>query len=566
MSNDITKNVLVLSSFNSDNFSSILSSSEDFPKLSAITVEFNGLNKALIDETHDCWKKNINYLFIWADPSKVFHYFSELELNNTQANLNLFHQEYGDFIRLLLNVSKKVETVFVVNWDLIGVDSINNIWSWKPMSKRYLLAQMNLKLVNETHLSNIEVLDSSGWFSEHKDFGFVPKLWFMSKTPFLNSIFFKACASLKNSIRSLSGDIRKLLILDLDNTLWGGVLGDDGINALNIGGHSPIGEAFLDFQKRIKMAKEKGLMLAIASKNDEKSALDAINNHPEMVLREEDFVAWKINWNDKASNILEIANELKISLSHVVFIDDNSAEQDRVRTALKEVYVPFWGNTPYLFSSDFEKIASFAIKNPSIEDRNRTKIYKDEKKRSQYKYSIPTRDEWIKGLDIKVTISPFHEKNLKRVVQLFNKTNMMNLSSNRITEDECRYLVKNNNLNLLTFRMKDKFGDSGVVGIISYYLEENDSIIRDFIISCRAIGRGLEEVMTHIAVLESKKLGAQSIIAKYKPTERNIACLEYWKSSQFRYIKGKNTFIHDLNLKYTVPNIINFIQIEKDLS
>ena len=220
-----------------------------------------------------------------------------------------------------------------------------------------------------------------------------PKRWYMAKLPFAHAVFKEAAKDLRAMLLGAYGQSRKLLLLDLDDTLWGGIVGEDGWEKLNLGGHDPIGEAFLDFQRALKSLSRQGVLLGIVSKNDEAVALEAFRRHPEMALRVEDFAGRRINWEDKAKNIVELTRELNLGLQSVVFIDDNPYERARVRETLPEVFVPEWPEDKMSYRAALLSLGCFDRPRITEEDKRRTEMYAGEARRNALKADVGSLDE-----------------------------------------------------------------------------------------------------------------------------------------------------------------------------
>jgi FkbH-like protein len=380
-----------------------------------------------------------------------------------------------------------------------------------------------------------------------------PKLWYLAKTPFHAEVFRRAASDVKAAISAVLGASKKLVIVDLDNTLWGGVVGDLGWQNLRLGGHDYLGEAYLDFQRALKVLRNRGILLAVASKNEESIALEALAKHPEMVLRLDDFAAHRINWNDKAANIADLVAELNLGLQSVVFIDDNPVERARVREALPEVYVPEWPDDKTLFASQILEMDCFDSAYSTAEDISRHQMYSAEKQRQLAGKKIGSAEEWLRSLDTEVTIEELGDADRVRVVQLLNKTNQMNLSTRRASEQELHAWLQQNSRKLWSFRVKDKFGDSGLTGILSLDIESDIAHVTDFVLSCRVMGRNVEHAMVAFAVQYCTSLGLKELRAKYLPTPKNKPCLKFWMSSGFLFDETENRFSWRLNEPYSFP-------------
>jgi FkbH-like protein len=349
------------------------------------------------------------------------------------------------------------------------------------------------------------------------------------------------------------GSSRKLLVVDLDNTLWGGVVGDLGWENLRLGGHDYVGEAFLDFQRAIKALRNRGILLAIASKNEESVALEALAKHPEMLLRAEDFVARRINWNDKAANIAELAEELNLGLQSVVFIDDNPLERARVREALPEVLVPEWPDDKTLYASTLGELSCFDSAHVTAEDASRHAMYATEAERKRSRAGVSSAEDWMLSSGTVVKIEEFSDANRERIVQLLNKTNQMNLTTRRLSSRELQDWLQSDNRKLWAFRVSDRFGDSGLTGILSLETKPGFAQIVDFVLSCRVMGRNVERVMVACAVQYGAASGLEELRAHYLPTPKNKPCLSFWTSSGFVHDAAENRFTWSLREPYLFP-------------
>jgi FkbH-like protein len=414
---------------------------------------------------------------------------------------------------------------------------------------------MNIRLAAafDGHPS-IFVLNAQRWWSAGH---FSPKLWHMAKVGLSREIFREAAADIRAALRGLGGTARKLVVVDLDDTLWGGVVGDVGWENLRLGGHDGLGEAFADFQHQLKALTRRGVLLAIASKNDESVALAAVANHPEMVLRSHDFAAYRINWQDKAQNIVDIARELNIGLQSVVFIDDNRVERARVRETLPEVFVPEWPEDTFLSATALLGLRCFDTPHVTREDAQRGTLYDVERKRSGDKERFRSLDEWLIGLETCVRFSPLDAANLPRVTQLLNKTNQMNLQTRRLTETELTRWAVEAGRELWAIHVSDKYGDSGLTGILSLEPREDRVVMTDFVLSCRVMGRKVEEAMVAAAVHRARERGGRLLVAPFLRTDKNAPCFDFWRRSGFAFGEHEMDFSWDPVNTYFVPRCIS---------
>jgi FkbH-like protein len=426
----------------------------------------------------------------------------------------------------------------------------------------HALLRLNLRLAERLdRMTSVTFLDSTPWFEiERADDA---RLWHAAKIPYRNEVFSRAVRDIKSVVRASAGGSRKLVLLDLDGTLWGGVVGELGWESIRLGGHDPLGEAFVDFQGTLQMLTRRGVILGIVSKNDEHVALSAIERHPEMRLRRRDFAAWRINWDDKAKNVFEIARELNIGLSSVVFIDDNRVERERVRDACPQVLVPEWPLSPLAYSDALLALGCFDAVAVTVEDRRRGDLYAAEAARAAARIDAGSAEDWLRRLDLKIEVEEMGEPNAPRAVQLLNKTNQMNLSTRRMGEAEFDEWLRSGLRKAWTFRVSDRFGDAGLCGLVSLDVQGGCALLTDFVLSCRVFGRKVEQTMLHHAILHASRLGATRLRALFTPTPKNGPCRRFLESSGLSQ-ETENGFSWSLSESYALPPEVTLIHREAE--
>ena len=499
-------------------------------------------------------KKN-HLIFVWNRVEETLNEFSNL-INCENFSPTKLKKEIKKYTDLLIELSKKTDHLLVTSWTLPHLYRGEYLKDWtseKGLSKNLNIINSEvgekLKKKSNIHFFNVD------FFFQNNFESFNPKLWYATKTPYNNKIFETAAEELNQIIQSFSVPSRKLLILDLDNTLWGGIVGEIGWKNVNLGGHDYTGEAYVDFQKKIKILKKKGIQLAIISKNDEKNALDVFEKNKQMVLSLKDFTAWRINWNDKAKNLLEITKELNLSTDSCVFIDDNVNERNRIKTSLPDVLVPDWPDDPSFYSNALLKLNCFYSRGITKEDNLRTKFYKDEKKRETTKTLFESHSDWLKSLSIKITSKNIDSVNKTRSLQLINKTNQMNLITRRLTEEQIDKIMNDKNKMIKTFSVSDKLGDMGLIGLYTIEHTKKGINVLDFILSCRAFGRSIENYMAQTIIQLAKKKRVRNIKFNYLKTKKNNPALIFLNFLKLKKINNKS-FIYN-NYKIDVPKHLN---------
>lgn len=549
---------LVISDFNTSNFAGYLENDEQLPLVEVLEAPFGQVIPLLTNFSSPEWSQQPDFAVIWTQPERVIHGF-QLLLEHKPVAIEQILDEVDAFADAVLGAAKQTRCVFIPNWMVDPVHRGTGMANFRGENGiRYALMRMNLRLVEKLNAaSNVFVLDAHPWVARAGSTAFAPKLWYQAKVPFINAVFQEAVHDIKSALVGFGGGARKLIIVDLDDTLWGGIVGDVGWENLRLGGHDPVGEAFVDFQRELKALTNRGLVLGIVSKNDEGVALAAIKQHPEMLLKLDHFAGWRINWRDKAANIIELAAELNLGLQSVVFIDDNPVERGRVREALPEVYVPEWPETPMLYRQALLSLRSFDTPLLSKEDAARTEAYVSERERTNLKKQAGSLDQWLLGLNIEVSVEPLTSQNLSRATQLLNKTNQMNLSTRRLSEIELQAWASAPGNQFWTFRVADKYGDSGLTGIASFSIDGGKARIADYILSCRVMGRRVEETLLHWVTVQAKECGASEVVAEYQPTAKNKPCLEFFQRSGFS--QDGNVYRWDLNADYALPQCIRLV-------
>jgi len=324
------------------------------------------------------------------------------------------------------------------------------------------------------------------------------------------------------------GKARKCLVLDLDNTLWGGVIGDAGLGGIVLGNGSPAGEAFLSIQQAALALRNRGILLAVSSKNDDAVAREVFRSHPEMLLREQHLAVFQANWQDKASNLKAIASTLNIGLDSLVLLDDNAAERAQVRDALPMVAVPELPDDPALFAETLLAAGYFEATRFTAEDQQRAGQYQANAARAKLLESSTDLSAYLRSLSMQAVCGPFDRIGRSRITQLINKTNQFNLTTRRYTETEVEAFERSPDAFTLQMRLIDRFGDNGVIAIVICVKEGTEWVIDTWLMSCRVLNRGVEQATLNYIVSHAKLVGIRALIGRYSRTERNGMVAEHY--------------------------------------
>ena len=521
---------VIAADFTIDDLARRLADPADPPVVNAVVAPFGQVAQTILAGPP---AGAADFLFLWTRPAQAVPSFARALAGEQVAEAAAL-EEVDRFCDLVAGGAARWRAVLVASWTLPPHERGLGLIDARPGGASRLLAAMNLRLMDRlAGAGNVFVLDASRWAVAGGAQGQSPRAWFIGKVAFAGAALAEAAQDIKAALRGLAGGARKLVVVDLDDTLWGGIVGDVGWEQLKIGGHDAVGEAFVAFQQGLAALKRRGVLLAIVSKNEESVALEAIRSHPEMVLRQDDFVAWRINWNDKARNVQELVRELNLGLQSAVFLDDNPVERARVREALPEVLVPEWPEDKILYPSALARLRCFDVPALSREDADRTRLYAEERKREALRDQVGSLDDWLASLATKVRVEPLGPANLSRAAQLLNKTNQMNLATRRLTEQELVSWAAEGRRRFWTVSVSDRFGDAGLTGIVSLEADGAVGRVVDYLLSCRVMGRKVEETMVYVAVETARSLGLRSVEAALIPTAKNKPCLGFWHSSGF---------------------------------
>lgn len=383
-----------------------------------------------------------------------------------------------------------------------------------------------------------------------------PLYWHMYKYALCLEAIPSLAYSVTNIIKSIYGKNKKALVLDLDNTLWGGIVGDDGVDQLEIGQETSIGQVYSEFQAYIKEQKSIGTILNICSKNDYENAIAGLH-HPDSNLQPEDFIAIKANWEPKSRNLIEIAQELNLLPEAFVFVDDNPAEREIIKSQVQGVIVPEIGSVEnYIHILD--RGGYFEVTNLSTDDVDRNKMYHENAKRFQLQQNFDNYDEYLKSLKMVSTIKPFESVYFERIAQLTNKSNQFNLTTKRYTRTEIEEIALSSKYIDLYGKLEDKFGDNGVVSVVIGKCEDDSLKIDLWIMSCRVLKRDMEYAMMDELIVKCSAAGIKNIIGYFYPTAKNKMVQNFYELMGFKKqeedINGNSIWNLDIEKTYTNKN------------
>lgn len=530
-------NIAILSNINTDPIISLLSKNHTVFRPEG----YGNIFEMLLDRTSSYNKANIDITFIFID--------------------------IADMIKDCISISEAF-TVIDEWFDTLRLSILED--------KLYFISDADYRAVpmRITHQGQNRVFQIEGYWYEHlkgimgnysnififeyqklvhtvgRENFYSPKFWYMGKIPYTSRAQREIASEIENVLTLCKREPKKVLLLDLDNTMWGKVVGEEGINGITLSEDS-IGAIYKDFQRTIKMIKDTGVLLGIVSKNNEKDAMEVIKEHKHMYLKEEDFVIRKINWQPKHLNIIEIAKELNLGLSSFVFIDDSPVERELISSLLPEVIVPE-------FPKNIEHLPEFALElydkyfkklKLTEEDKYKTEQYVAEFKRKDIKKQLLNFSDYVKALKIKVTCIKNIKEHTQRLYELVQKTNQFNLTGIRYDRAQIMNIVSDSTYKVYLFKAEDKFGDYGIISSVIVNVEENIPVIELFVMSCRVMGRMIENYIIDYVERDLKNSGYEEVLAKYIKTDKNLPVKELYDRLGYKVVKNhKNEVQYSLIL------------------
>jgi len=362
-------------------------------------------------------------------------------------------------------------------------------------------------------------------------------------------------------IKPLKSLNRKCIVVDLDNTLWGGVIGEDGLEGIKLG-PTPEGRPFLEFQEYMLSLFERGIILAINSKNNLEDVIEVFKKHPYMILKEENFASMQINWNDKISNMKAIAEEIDIGIDSLVFLDDDKLSREIIKMALPEVLVVDMPEDHSLYVKTIMELNDLNTLQIVEEDKKRGVMYAQQRKRKELERTSSDITQYLKGLNMLITIEKANSFNIPRISQLTLKTNQFNMTTKRYLEEEIKKLANDNRFIVLSLQVEDKFGDNGITGAAIVEKQLHNFRIDTFLLSCRVIGRLVEKTMLAYIMNLAVKAKATTLIGEFIPTKKNAPAKDFYKDNGFRFVRvdgDKEIWEYDVSKVYKAPDFIKVV-------
>lgn len=508
--------------------------------LSVFDADYNQIDAQTMDPGSELYAFGPNAVLIQMCTQKLYEAFCDAPLERRAD----FAQDTYERMR---QIWERIGThshgaVFQCNFPLMDDGCFGQYGNKTPQSFLFQQRKLNFLLmqgcqtVKNVSIVDLDAIQAACGQSTFSD----PKLYYIAKMPISLEALPTVAKAVVDLVQALRGSVKKCVVLDLDNTLWGGVIGDDGLSGIQIG-ELGTGHAFSDFQAWLKELKNRGILLAVCSKNNETTAKEPFEQHPEMVLRLEDFSMFVANWEDKASNIRTIQKTLNIGMDSLVFLDDNPFERNLVRSLIPEITVPELPEDPALYLHCLRSLGLFETASYSAEDAGRTQQYRQQAQRAKFESSFQSYDDYLQGLAMKAVAAPFDAFHYHRIAQLTQRSNQFNLRTVRYTEGEIEAISQDDSHICLYFTLKDTFGDHGLISVVILDKQADSLFVSEWLMSCRVLKRGMEEFIVNKIMQTAREQGFQKVIGEYLPTPKNAMVKDLYEKMGFVPV-GENRF------------------------
>ena len=512
-------------------------------------AEYNQVERQFLDPSSELFSFDAEIIVVFQSTHKLGEHHSSLSVEQQ----NTLTEERISFVASICNnpaLSNK--KIIYFNYPEIE-DTVFGSYSNKVTSSlTYQVRKLNYELMNlSQQYPNLFVCDIASLQNKFgRDMMFAPNIYVSTEMVLSVDSLPYVASRVMDIVCAIKGHFKKCLILDLDNTLWGGVIGDDGLEGIQLGHGLGIGKAFTEFQMWVKKLRQRGIIICVASKNNEDVAKEPFQKHPDMVLKLEDIAVFQANWETKVDNIRTIQSILNIGFDSMVFLDDNPFERNIVRENIAGITVPELPDDPgeyleYLYSLNLFETASY-----SNEDKDRTQQYQVEAKRVSLSKTFTNEADFLKSLNMTSVVSGFTKFNIPRVAQLSQRSNQFNLRTVRYTEADIAALAEDPDAVGLTFTLEDKFGDNGLIAVVIMKKQDVETFFVDtWFMSCRVLKRGMENFTLNTMVEKAREMGCKRIIGEYLPTAKNKMVEGHYPQLGFTLIEGGKTAQWELNVE-----------------
>ena len=489
--------------------------------LKVYEADYNQVERQLMDPTSELYEYDAEIVIIFQSTHKLGEYHSSLAIDKQE---HLADERLSFISSLCENPSFANKKIIYFNYPEIEDTVFGSYANKVESSFSFQVRKLNYELMKlSCQYPNLFICDIAGLQNMFgRRFMFAPNVYMTTEMVLSVNALPYVASRVVDIIAAIKGQFKKCLILDLDNTVWGGVIGDDGLEGIELGHGLGIGKAFTEFQMWVKKLKQRGIIICVASKNNEETAREPFEKHPDMVLKLDDIAVFQANWETKVDNIRTIQSVLNIGFDSMVFLDDNPFERNMVRENIPGITVPELPDDPAMYLEYLYSLNLFETASYSNADKDRTKQYQVEAKRVSLSKSFTNEADFLKSLNMVSTVSGFTRFNTPRVAQLSQRSNQFNLRTIRYTEADIESMANDPNVIDLSFTLEDKFGDNGLIAVVIMKQQDVDTLFVDtWFMSCRVLKRGMENFTLNTMAEYAKEKGYKRIIGEYIPTPKN---------------------------------------------
>jgi len=522
---------------------------------------YNQFNQEILDVSSKLYKFSPDLTFLILDTqSTLGNLFYEPYSVSSSERKKIFDEKFDDLKNLVHTFTNQTKSKLVVMNFSVPSYSPYGIFETKVVDGLHnSIKKLNENLANE-FLKNdsVYIFDFNSFVNQYGEKNIFDVKQFLFGDIKVSLDYIPNLADeFTGYIFAVLGLTKRCIVLDLDNTLWGGIIGEDGYDGIKLGAGAQ-GNSFIEFQKYLLSLHQRGILLAINSKNNTDDALDVITNHPDMILRKEHFACMKINWNDKVSNMIDIAKELNFGLDYLVYFDDDPVNRDFMKSSLPDVLTVELPTDPSQYATILKNMKEFNVLKITDEDAKRGQMYVQQKNRQEFERSVTNLDEFLKQLRLKVTIKEADKFSIPRISQLTLKTNQFNLTTKRYQEEDIKNFVEDKNIEIGYAQVEDKFGDNGITSVfILNKKNPKEWYLDTFLLSCRVMGRDIEKSIMSYIISRAKKDDVTIIKANYLPTKKNKPIEDFLPDCGFQ--KNEDGWIINVNNKFKSPDFIEVV-------
>lgn len=513
-----------------------------------LTVHLGGFNtytQEVLDSASSLYEFNPEHVIIAVQTRDVapelWSNFAELDGEEVKRAVERVCGHYESLVEAIL--SRCTANVIMHSLELPPMPAFGILDAQRENGQHRTIQEINYRLGGlARRYDGIYLLDYDGLITQHgRRRWYDERKWNSIRMPIQADCLPHLVNEWLRFLHPMTGTTCKVLVVDLDHTLWGGIVGEDGPRGVLLGPDYP-GSSYLALHRAILDLCRRGIILGICSKNNEADAMEVLEQHPHSLLRPNHFAAARINWNDKVQNLRELSAELNIALDHMAFLDDNPREREWVRSQLPEVTVIEIPEDPLQYAHTLRASPVFERVSLSVEDQRRGRYYLERRQRNELRTSLTSVEDYLRDLQTEVRIEFANNDDVDRIAQLTQKTNQFNLTTKRYIAPQVVEMLDDPEWSILVLRVSDRFGDSGLVGVAFTHHDNHECVIDSLLLSCRVIGRTIETAFVATIAEYAVDKGASKLIGMFVPTAKNAAASDFYRDHQFMCIQGRKDY------------------------